>query len=75
MNQLQELGLSTETLQLKSKHCIVVCVSVHYGSEMFGRGTTLVTHNLRTYYTSYCVITSRRNQGVAAEADTIENSS
>jgi len=35
--------------------------------------TSVVTHNLFTYYTSYCVcmITGGRNLGAAAEADPI----
>ena len=53
--------------------CVCVCVYVHYRSGTYRGGTRLVTCDLCIYYTLYCVcvITSRRNQGAATEADTI----
>jgi len=38
-----------------------------------GNGITIVTHNFCIYYTLHwvCMITSRCNQGAAAEADAI----
>jgi len=48
-------------------------VCVHYRSGTYRGGTRLVTCDLCTYYTLYCVcvITSRHSQGAAVEADII----
>jgi len=53
--------------------CVCVCVYVHYRSGTYRGGTRLVTCDLCTYYTLYCVcvITSRHSQGAAVEADII----
>ena len=61
--------------------CVGVCVGVWVGGVMkvgcVGGWTRLVTRDVPTCYILYCVcvmITSRRDPGAAAEADTIRSS-
>ena len=61
-------------LQLLLLECVHFLSCTHSTKVASSGGwTTVVTRDLRTYYTLYCVcvITSGRTRGTAAEADTI----
>jgi len=52
--------------------CVCVCVCVMEVGSL-GGGTTVVTHDLHTYYTACMyVITSGHTQGGAAEEDAVK---